>query len=71
MANPHKGEARSDFHAKMKRMTGKGGTFPPDRAERIAHQGAGQKAKGDSTKTVDAGIKIGAPARQVTNREVE
>lgn len=66
MGHPNHGEAKSTQRAKMERIAGKHGEYPPDRAERIAKVGGGQAAQGDAAK-MNEEIWNGAPPRQVSN----
>ncbi len=66
MPNSYHGEAKSTQRAKMERMTGRHGEYPPDRAERIGKAGAGQAAQGDASK-MNEEIWLGSPPRQVSN----
>jgi hypothetical protein len=67
MSNPHHAEAKRTRAAKLDKMTGTRGEYPPDRAARIAKQGAGQPAQGDAAKPPEERF-VGAPPRQVSNR---
>jgi len=76
MAHPNQGDARKDFHSKLERMVGKPGEYPPDRAERIAHQQSKMTVPGIAdykrTELGDAAkepaeVFVGSPARQVSN----
>lgn len=67
MSNSFSPEAKATQAAKMDRMVGRHGEYPPDRAERIAAEGPNiYGGKGDASKPPDE-VFTPSPARQVSN----
>jgi len=66
MANPHQKDARKSHGDKLAKLAGKRGEYPPDRAERIAHQGKSQPHRGDAAAPPEE-VFTGAPSRQISN----